>query len=255
MQATMIAGRDFSEDFADSTNYLINEKALRTIGYKDPIGMPLTLWGIKGTIVGVVKDFHFNSLHVPIDPLVLRLARNTWGIALIRAGSEKTASSMAALEELHKKLNPEFIFAPQFADDEYASLYQSEQVAKQLSGYFAFLAIFISSLGLLGLVIFTAEQRTKEVGIRKVLGASVTQIAALLSKDFLKLVLISILLSLPVAYYIMENWLKGFEYRTTIQWWVFVVAAVGAVMIALLTISFQAIKTAMANPAKSLKSE
>ncbi len=256
MQATMIAGRDFSEDFTDSTNYLINEKALRIIGYKDPIGMPLTFWGIKGTIIGVVKDFHFNSLHVPIDPLVLRLNRNPWGgIALIRTDPEKTATSLAGLEELHKKLNPEFIFEPQFANDEYASLYQSEQVAKELSGYFAFLAIFISSLGLLGLVIFTAEQRTKEVGIRKVLGASVSQIAALLSKDFMKLVLISILLSIPVAYYVMTNWLKGFEYRITIQWWVFAVAAVGAVMIALLTISFQAIKAAMTNPVDSLKSE
>ena len=258
MQATILAGRDFAEDMADSANYLINEQALRIIGYKDPIGMPLTFWGVKGTVIGVVKDFHFNSLHVPIEPLVLRLnsaRRSLWGVALIRTEPEKTTSALVDLEELHKKLNPEFIFNYQFAEEEYASLYQSEQVVKQLSGYFAFLAIFISCLGLLGLVIFTAEQRTKEVGIRKVLGASVSQITALLSKDFLKLVIVSIILSIPIAYYFMNNWLKGFEYRVTIHWWIFLVAAGGAVMIALLTISFQAIKAAMENPVNSLRSE
>jgi len=258
MQATIIAGRDFAEDMADSANYLINEQALRIIGYKDPVGMPLTFWGVKGTIIGVVKDFHFNSLHVPIEPLVLRLnstRRSLWGVALIRTEPEKTTTALVDLEELHKKLNPDFLFNYQFADEEYASLYQSEQVVKQLSGYFAFLAIFISCLGLLGLVIFTAEQRTKEVGIRKVLGASVSQIVTLLSKDFMKLVFVSILLSMPVAYYVLNNWLKGFEYHITIQWWIFMVAASGAVMIALLTISFQAIKAGLENPVKSLRSE
>src|SRR5688572_4103126 len=255
MQATVIAGRDFSEDMADSANYLINEQALRVIGYNDPIGMPLTLWDIKGTIIGVVKDFHFNSLHVPIEPLILRLDKgHIGGVALIRIDPEKMSLALADLEQLHKKLNPDFIFNYQFADEEYASLYQSEQVVKQLSGHFAFLAIFISSLGLLGLVIFTAEQRTKEVGIRKVLGASVSQIATLLSKDFVKLVVVSILLSTPVAYYTMNNWLQGFEYRITIQWWIFIVAAAGTIVMALLTISFQAIKTAMQDPVKNLRS-
>jgi ABC-type antimicrobial peptide transport system permease subunit len=255
MQATLIAGRDFSEDFADSANYIINEKALRIIGYKDPIGMPLTFWDIKGTIIGVVKDFHFNSLHVPIEPLILRLSSGNSGVALIRTDPTKTTEAIAGLEELHKTLNPEFIFAHQFADEEYAFLYRSEEVVETLFKYFSFLAIFISSLGLLGLVIFTAEQRTKEVGIRKVLGATVVQITTLLSKDFIKLVLVSILLSTPVAYYVMTDWLRGFEYRITIQWWVFAVAATGAIVIALLTISFQAVKAALMNPVKSLKSE
>jgi len=256
MRSEIIAGRDFSEGYADSANYLINEKALRIFGYENPIGMPLTFWGIQGTIVGVVKDFHFNSLHVPIEPLIVRLnTGHSWGIALIRTDPEKTAHVIENLEVLHKRLNPEFPYTFQFADDEYASLYHSEQVVKKLSGYFAFLAIFISCLGLLGLVIFTSKQRTKEVGIRKVLGASVSQITALLSRDFMKLVLVSILLSMPVAYYIMNIWLKGFEYRINIQWWIFVVAAVGAVMIALLTVSVQTIKVAMENPVDSLKSE
>ncbi|MEB2778521.1 FtsX-like permease family protein [Algoriphagus sp. D3-2-R+10] len=256
MQSTILAGRDFSENHADSTNYLINEKALKILGYQDPIGMPLTFWDIKGTIVGVVKDFHFNSLHVPIEPLVIRLNKGySWGVALIRTDPEKTSEVIESLEVLHKSLNPDFPYAYQFADDEYASLYSSEQVVKKLSGYFAFLAIFISCLGLLGLVIFSSEQRAKEVGIRKVLGASVTQITALLSKDFMKLVFAAIIISAPLAYFVMNDWLEGFEYRITIQWWVFIAAAAGAVIIALLTISVQAIKTAVANPVKSLRSE
>jgi len=254
MKTTIVAGRDFSEVFNDSANYLINEKALAIIGYKDPIGMPLTFWGVKGTIVGVVKDFHFNSLHNPIEPLVLRLRdKNGWSV--IRTDPGKTTLAIRGLEALHKKLNPDFIFAHQFADEEYAFLYKSEQVVKQLSQYFAFLAIFISSLGLLGLVIFTAEQRTKEMGVRKVLGASASQIATLLSKDFMKLVSISVLFSVPIAYYAMNDWLNGFEYRITIQWWMFVIAAGGAMVLALLTVSFQAVKTAFENPVKSLRSE
>ncbi len=258
--ATIVAGRDFSEDNADSANYLINEKALRVIGYKDPMGMPLTFWSVKGTIVGVVKDFHFNTLRRPIEPLIIRLktggrAYTTWGYALIRAEPGKTPLVVAGLEELHSKLNPAFAFAHQFADEETASSYRGEQVTERLSWIFAFLAIFISSLGLLGLSIFSAEQRTKEVGIRKVLGASVAQIAALLSKDFMKLVFISIVLSAPVAYYFMSDWLTGFEYRITVEWWVFAVAAAGAILVALFTTGFQAIRSARENPVKSLKSE
>ena len=226
MQATLINGRDFSQNFADSVSYIINETALEIIGYKDPVGMPLTFGGVKGTIIGVVKDFHFNSLHVPIKPLVLRLNTGTsWGAALIRTDPEKTSVALAGLEALHKKLNPDFIFAHQFADEEYTFLYKSEQVVKQLSRYFAFLAVFISSLGLLGLVIFTSQQRTKEVGIRKVLGANVSQIVSLLSKDFIKLVVLATVVSSPIAYYIMREWLQGFEYHIDVEWWIFIIAA------------------------------
>jgi ABC-type lipoprotein release transport system permease subunit len=256
MQATLLLGRDFSEEYADSASYIINETALKVIGYENPIGMPLTFWDVKGTIIGVIKDFHFNSLHVPIKPLVLRLnKRMSWGVALIRIESEKTPQAVAGLEALHQKLNPDFPFAHQFADEEYNFLYESEQVVKKLSRYFAFLAIFISSLGLLGLVIFTAEQRTREVGIRKVLGANVVQLATLLSKDFMKLVILSIVLSAPLAYYAMYAWLQGFEYHIDIHWWMFGIAALAAIGVALLTVSYQAIKAAMANPVDSLKSE
>jgi ABC-type antimicrobial peptide transport system permease subunit len=159
------------------------------------------------------------------------------------------------LETLHNKLNPDFVFAHQFANEEYAYSYEREQVVKKLSGYFAFLAIFISCLGLLGLIIFTSEQRTKEVGIRKVLGANVSQIVTLLSKDFMKLIIIAIIVSTPVAYYFMSEWLQGFEYHIGIEWWMFAIAASGAILLAILTISFQAIKTARENPVKSLRTE
>ena len=159
------------------------------------------------------------------------------------------------MEILHEKVNPEFPFAHQFADEEYGYLYRSEQVVARLSRYFAFLAIFISCLGLLGLVIFMAEQRVKEIGIRKVLGAKVTQIITLLSKDFMKLIGIAIVIASPIAYYVMKEWLQGFEYHVKIQWWMFVIAASGAVLIALITISYQSIKTALMNPVKSLRSE
>jgi hypothetical protein len=256
MESTMLYGRDFSEDFADSANYIINEKALEIIGYEDPIGMPLEFWGIKGTIVGVVNDFHFQTLHVPIKPLVIRLNHGRkWGYALIRTAPGKTKMAIERLEALHEKLNPDFPFAVQFADEEYNYLYKSEQVAKEISFYFAFLAIFISCLGLFGLMIFTAQQRTKEVGIRKVLGANVAQIVSLLSKDLLKLVMISTVLSIPIAYYLMTEWLNAYEYHVDMQWMVFLLAAVGAFIIAIFTLSFQAIKTALANPVDSLKSE
>jgi ABC-type antimicrobial peptide transport system permease subunit len=256
MEAKLIAGRDFSEDHADSASYIINETALKIIGYKDPIGMPFTLWNVKGTIIGVVKDFHFNTLHVPIEPLVIRLhAKRIFGFTLIRTAPGKTSEVLTELEALHKKFNPDFGFAYQFADEEYSASYKSEQVAEQISSYFATLSIFISCLGLLGLVIFAAAQRTKEVGIRKVLGATVFQIVTLLSGDFMKLVVLSILFAFPIAYYVMNQWLSNFEYRIGIEWWMFAIAGSGAVVIALLTLSFQAVKAAMADPVKSLKSE
>lgn len=256
MQSEIIKGRDFSKEMADSNNFLVNETALAKIGYLDPIGKPLKFWAIKGTILGVIRDFHFNSLHVPIEPLVIRLTKGDMdGVALIRVEPSKTNSAIASLEKLHKDLNPEFPFSHQFADEEYSQLYKSEQVVQQLSGYFAFLAIFISCLGLLGLVMFTAEQRTREIGIRKVLGASVSSLFRLLSKDFLMLVLISLLIATPLAWWGMNNWLQNFAYRTSISWTVFAVAGFAALFIALLTISFQAIKAAKANPVKSLRTE
>src|SRR5438874_4687400 len=223
MHIQMLQGRDFSRDFAtDSANYIINETALKIIGYKNPLGKPLTLWGTKGTIIGVVKDFHFNSLHTAINPLMLRLGENfDGGIALVKTEPGKTKEALASLEKVYKELNPKVPFTYKFSDEEYQKLYQSEQVVSQLANYFAFLAVFISCLGLLGLVMFTAEQRTKEIGIRKVLGASVSGIVQLLSKDLLKLVIVAIVIASPLAWWAMNKWLEDYSYRVDISWWMF----------------------------------
>ncbi len=253
----LLQGRDYSKDFAtDSTNYVLNESAVTKIGYKNPIGKPLTLWGKKGTIVGVIKDFHFTSLHQKIEPLILRYGeKDSWGDILVRTEAGKTKEALASLQKICGEINPRFPFTSFFADEEFQKLYTSESIINKLSMCFAFLAIFISCLGLLGLVMFTAEQRTKEIGIRKVLGASTGSLFTLLSKEFLWLVFIAMLIASPLAWYAMHQWLQTFAYQITISWWIFPMAAVMAIMIALLTVSFQAAKAALINPTKSLRTE
>ncbi|OQP49775.1 hypothetical protein A4H97_28200 [Niastella yeongjuensis] len=257
MHMQLVQGRDFSTDFAtDSVAYLINEKALEKIGYKNPVGRSLTFWGMKGTIIGVLKDFHFNSLHLPINPLILKLVKiETFGSVLVRTEAGKTKEALASLGKVCKAINPKFPFTYKFSDDEYAKLYKSEQVVNRLSKYFAFLAIFISCLGLLGLVMFTAEQRTKEFGIRKVLGASPVTLFNLLSKEFILLVVIALAIASPLAWWFMHYWLQNFAYKIDVSWWMFGIAGAAAIAIALITVSFQSIKAAMANPVKGLRSE
>ncbi|PWT97425.1 MAG: hypothetical protein C5B52_13760 [Bacteroidetes bacterium] len=257
MNLKLTAGRDFSKDFGtDSVGYILNESAVKIIGYKDPIGKPLTFWRKPGTIVGVLKDFHFNSLHTPINPLVLRLGENIeWGQALVRTQPGKTKEALASLEKTCKELNPKFPFTYNFSDQEYAKLYKNEQVVNQLANYFAFLGIFISCLGLLGLVMFASEQRTREFGIRKVLGARPITLFGILSKEFLTLVIVALLIASPLAWLVMNNWLKEFQYHIHISVWVFLLAGILAILIALITVSFQAIKSAVANPVKSLRTE
>lgn len=252
-----VKGREFSKDFGtDTTNYLINEAAVKRIGYKNSIGQPLTMWQRPGKIVGVVEDFHFQSLHEPIQPLILRLEPSAVGKnILVRTQPGQTKQALASLESLTKQMNPKFPFTYKFADAEYENLYRSETVVGSLANYFAFLAIFISCLGLFGLSAFTAEQRTKEIGVRKVLGATVPNIIGLLSKDFLKLVLIAIVIASPIAWYAMNQWLQDFAYKLPITWWMFALAGVLAIAIALLTVSFQSVKAALTNPVKSLRSE
>ncbi len=257
MRLQLAEGRDFSKDFAtDSVGYIINESALKIIGYKDPIGKPLTFWGKPGTIVGVLKDFHFNSLHEKINPLVLRLGESIgWGSALVKTEAGQTKQALASLEKVCKDLNPKFPFTYKFSDEEYAKLYKSELVVSQLANYFAFLAIFISCLGLLGLVMFTAEQRTKEFGIRKVLGASPARLFNLLSREFLVLVLIAMVIASPIAWMAMNKWLQDYAYKVSISGWTFIISGLIAILIALITISVQSARTAFANPVKSLRTE
>ena len=226
------------------------------IAIKDPVGQPLTFWGKKGYIIGVIKDFHFNSLHEQIKPLLLRFGENEgYGTALIRTQPGKTKEALATLQVICKKLNPDFTFTYTFSDDQYQKLYQNEQVTGKLSDAFSFLAIFISALGLLGLAMFTAEQRVKEIGIRKVLGASASSVFGMLSKEFLVLVVIALFIAIPVGWYVMSKWLENFQFHTPIQWWMFGLSGVLIILIALATISFQTIKAALVNPVKSLRSE
>ncbi|RAJ99775.1 putative permease [Larkinella arboricola] len=252
-----VSGRDFSKEFStDSVSYLINETAARRIGYQQPIGKPLTMWGKAGTIIGVVEDFHQSSMHIAIEPFIAKLSPNAARKNIIvRTQPGQTRQALASLETVWKQLNPKFPFSYTFGDDAFQKLYHSETVVGTLANYFAFLAIFISCLGLFGLAAFTAEQRTKEIGVRKVLGASVPSIVGLLSQDFLKLVLLAIVVSSPIAWYTMSRWLQTYVYKIGMEWWVFALAGLLAIGIALLTISFQSIKAALMNPVKSLRSE
>ncbi len=253
----ILQGRDFSPEFAtDSTAYILNETAVKKTGYKNPLGRSFTLWGKKGTIIGVVKDFHFASLHDRIEPLIFRFSENSSnGAILIRTQPGQAKQAIESLSKLCKQINAQFPFSYQFADQEYEKLYKSEEVIGKLSDCFAFLAIFISCLGLLGLTMFTAEQRRKEIGVRKVIGASVGDIISMLSKDIIKLVIVSAIIAIPIAWMAMNNWLQGFAYSVKIGWWTFFIAGVMALLIALITISFQSIKAAVANPVKSLRTE
>ena len=257
LQLTLVNGRDFSKDYGtDTAGYIVNESALKKIGYKDPVGKRLTFWGKKGTIIGVVKDFHFNALREPISPLIIRLGeKDKWGSVLVRTNPGRTKEALTSLESVYRAVNPKFPFTYQFSDLEYQKLYKSEETVQQLSTYFACLGIFISCLGLLGLAMFTAEQKTKEIGIRKVLGASMPSIVTLLSKEFLSFVMLAFLIASPLAWWAMHKWLQDYAYRVDIGWWVFAVAGILALLIALFTISFQAIRAAVANPAVSLKNE
>jgi hypothetical protein len=257
LKLKLSAGRDFSKDFpTDSAGYIINEAALKRIGYANPIGQPLTLWDQKGKIIGVLKDFHFNSMHQQIGPLIIWLGKKSdYGSLLVRTEPGKTKQALASLETLCKQINPAFPFNYSFSDEEYQKLYNSEQIVGKLANGFTFLAIFISCLGLLGLAMFTAEQRIKEIGIRKVLGASVGSLFNLLSSEFIVLVIIALVIASPIAWYAMNKWLQDFAYHAPIQWWVFALSGGLIILIALITVSFQAAKAALINPVKSLRSE
>jgi putative ABC transport system permease protein len=249
-------GEWFSGTKADSNKFILNETAIQAIGLKEPVlGQPFTFHGVKGNITGIVKDFHFASLHQKIDPIVLFHNPNWFGVVNVKTSGKSAGQAIAAAEKVWKQYQPDIPFEYNFMNEAFDLLYKSEQRTAKLFNIFAGIAILISCLGLFGLAAFTAEQRTKEIGVRKVLGASVTNITALLSKDFIKLVVISNLIAWPIAWYLMHKWLENFAYQIPISLWVFVVAGVLALLIALLTISYQSIKAALANPVKSLRSE
>lgn len=258
MDLELASGRDFSRAIAtDSASaFLVNEEAVRQMGMADPIGKWVSAWDKKGLIIGVLKDYHTFSLHEPIKPLMVDVKEyENFGVILVRIEAGKEKQAIDGLAQIYAAINPKFPFDYQFVDVEYNNFYNNEQIMAKLISAFTSLAIIISCLGLLGLVVFSVEQRTKEIGIRKVLGASVSGIVALLSKDFVKLVFIAIVIASPLAYWAMDRWLDNFAYRIAIQWWMFVLAGLMAVVIALLTVSWHAIRAALANPVKSLRDE
>jgi len=254
MKMELVAGRDFSKLHADSMAYLINEETAKMIG-GDVVGKILNVYGDNGPIVGVVKNFSMNSLYSPIEPVVIRLDLNSARNLYVRTKPGETQQALESLMTVYKKFNPGYPLTYTFLDQQFEMRYRSEQVTAKLVNIFAVIALFISCLGLFGLTSFTVEQRTKELGVRRVIGASVGGIVVLLSRDFLKLVFIGFMIAIPVTWYLTTQWLENFADRVEIGAGVFVIAGLAAVLIALTTVSWQCIKAAIANPVDCLKNE
>ena len=253
----IVEGRDFSRAFTtDSMGVIINETAVKYMGFKNPIGEEVRKAGENYTIIGVVKDLITQSPYAPTKQTLFFIDEvGTRGVHIKLNPRVSISDALASVEAVFKKYDPANPFEYEFADEGYAKKFATEVRVGKLASFFAILAIFISCLGLFGLVSFVAEQRTKEIGIRKVLGASVANLWQLLSKNFLGLILIACLVAIPLAYYFARDWLQDFEYRTNLNWWIFASAALGALVVTLLTVSYQTIKAATVNPVKSLRSE
>jgi putative ABC transport system permease protein len=263
MQMQIVKGRNFSREFGtDSNATIINESTARLLGWKDPIGKKLYTFYqdrigtrlIYREVIGVVKDFHFESMKENIGPLCFRLADNSW-VTAFKVSSSNIKELVGTIENKWKTMTAGVPFSYQFMDEAFDNMYRVEQRTGKLGLTLAVIAILIACLGLFGLATYTAEQRIKEIGVRKVLGATISNIISMLSKDFLKLVLISSIIAFPVAWWAMHKWLQDFAYRINIGWWIFLASALIALLIALITVSSQAIKAALANPVKSLRTE
>lgn len=257
LEMQVLEGRTFSRDFSNEREkIIINEAALKMMNIEQPIGKVISYGhrGNKREIIGIVSNFHYGSIHHKVEPLIFRFSKAASNVIVkIEAGTEK--QSIAAIEKVFNDFHPNYPFSYSFLDQDYQALYESESRVASLSKYFSGLAILISCLGLLGLAMFTAERRQREISVRKVLGASIANIVSLLSKDFLKLVVVAFFIATPLAYYAMQHWLSNFAYHVEIKWWVFVLAGMSMIGIAILTVSFQSIKAAVANPIDALKNE
>ena len=256
----LLAGRNFSKDFPSDTSQsmIVNEETVKMFGYSSPdqiIGKRFKQWGREGKIIGVIKNFHYRSLQENIEPLSMRMKTRSQDLININIATANMPKTIAAIEFKWKEMIPGRPFSFIFLDESFNKQYVNEDRFGKLFFNFSILAILISCLGLLGLASYNTLQRTKEIGVRKVLGASVSNITTLLSKDFIKLVLVALVIASPIAYWGMHKWLQSFAYRTNIHWWVFLVAGLIALLIALFTVSFQAIKAAISNPVKSLRTE
>jgi putative ABC transport system permease protein len=260
----LLAGRNFSREFptdirTDSTqNYILNEASVAAFGWETPdkaIGKPFYMSGRRGKVVGIVKDFHFNSLQHKVEPMAMMLRGDGFRRVILKIDMSQAQKAIAAVESEWKKHFPDVFFEYDFIDKRLGEQYAAESRFSKIFLYFSILSVLIACLGLYGLTSFATEQRTKEIGIRKVLGATVLSVTTLITKDFIKLVIVAITIASPIAWYFMNQWLQDFNYRIEMQWWFFMVAGIMAVAIALLTVSYQAIKAALMNPVKSLKSE
>jgi len=253
----LTAGRDFSRDYAtDSAAFVVNEAAVAYMGLKNPVGETIRWFGRPYKIIGVVKDMIVESPYNPIRPFFFYMADYSHANVLLRLNPNAGAhESLAKITAVFKKYNPSQTFDYHFADAEYAKKFGEEQRVGKLASFFAVLAVFISCLGLFGMASFVAEQRTKEIGVRKILGASVFSLWQLLSREFVALVALSLLIAIPIAWYFMNGWLQHYAYRTPITWWIFAAAGAGALVVTLATVSYQAIRAALANPVRSLRTE
>jgi len=253
-QLELKEGRFFSSEFStDNTAVVINEQAAKIMGFKDPIGKTISRNGLKLRIIGELKDFHFQSLHSKIEPLIMQL--NAGNFCMIRIKPDKITSTVDYINKIIKSYNLPYKINLRFLENDYEDLYRTERRMGKIFGYFSLLAIIISCLGLIGLSSFMAERRTKEIGIRKINGTKATEILFLLSKEYIILVIISIIVAYPIAWYVMNKWLKSYAFRISISWWVFALAGACALLIALLTVSFQSYKAASKNPVEALRYE
>ncbi|MCE7863787.1 MAG: ABC transporter permease [Bacteroidetes bacterium CHB5] len=252
-----IAGRDFSREFAsDSSAFVINETAAKFLGFENPVGETLTWDNKPFTIIGVIEDMIVESPYEPVRASLWHIDRGEPNLVILKLNPELSAhDALEKIKSVFMKHDPAAPFSYEFVDAVYARKFSDEERIGKLASFFAGLAIFISCLGISGLASFVAEQRTKEIGVRKVMGASVINLWGLLSRDFVLLVALSLLLAMPMAWYFMNNWLQKYQYRSDMAWWIFIVSGLGALLITLLTVSYQSIKAAMANPVKSLRSE
>lgn len=251
----LVQGANFTGSVADSLHFILNETAVKAARIKDPIGKKFRLWNFNGTIIGVVKDFHFESMKQKIEPAIFSYYPNYMNRIYIKTTGEDAAKAIAAAEKSWKQYNGQFPFSYAFLDDTFNDMYKTEKQTGLLFNIFASIAILISCLGLFGLAAYTAQIRTREIGVRKVLGSSVAGIIGLLAKEFMKMVLVGIVIAVPVAWYAMDKWLQGFAYKIDIQWPVFALSGLLALTVALLTVSYQSIKAALMDPVKSLKTE
>lgn len=258
MDMQLAAGRSFNKNYGtEGSKVILNQTAVKSMQLQNPVGRTIKVLGNTCQVIGVVKDYHFESLHEVVRPSFILLAQGSspYFKMMIRLKGDHQKETIAKIQQLYESFNPGFPFVYSFLDEAYQKQYETEVRVSALAQYFSFLAILISCLGLFGLVAFTAQKRQKEIGIRKVIGASVNSIMIMLTQDFLKLVAIAVIIAFPISWYAMSRWLQGFVYRIDIGPVVFVIAAMSVIIITLLTVGFQAIKAALANPVKSLRSE